>query len=42
MSIDLNFITGMMLGLEYVQDPEEEVNYLVVDILFVRLLIGWI
>lgn len=41
MSIELNLISGIMLGAEYVFDPEEEVNYLVVDILFVRVLFGW-
>jgi hypothetical protein len=32
----------MMLGLEYVQDPEDGTNYIVVDLLFVRILFGWV
>jgi len=41
MMIEVSFITGMMLGFEYVQNPEDEVHYLVVDLLFVRFLCGW-
>lgn len=40
--IEVNFISGIMLGAEYVLDPEEEVHYLVVDLFFVRILFGWV
>lgn len=40
--IDINLISGIMLGLEYVQDPEDGTNYIVVDLLFVRILFGWV
>jgi hypothetical protein len=36
-SIDLNFITGLMLGFEHV--CVEDSNYIVIDILFVRIVI---
>lgn len=39
--IELSLIAGIMLGFEFVQDPEEGTNYFVVDILFVRVLIGF-
>jgi hypothetical protein len=37
-SIGLNFITGVMLGLEFVTDEEDK--YLVVDLLILRLTVG--
>ena len=40
--IELNFISGIMLGVEYIQDPEDETHYLVVDLLFVRILFSWV
>ena len=40
--IDINLISGIMLGAEYVQDPEDGTNYIVVDLLFVRILFGWV
>lgn len=36
-SIGANLITGMMLGFEYAE--VEEVHYIVIDILFFRLVI---
>jgi hypothetical protein len=41
MTIELSLIAGMMLGFEYVQDPEEGTNFIVVDFFFVRVLFGW-
>jgi len=41
MRAELSLIAGIMLGFEYVQDPDEGTNYLVVDIFFVRILFGW-
>jgi hypothetical protein len=41
MMIELNFICGIMCGAEYVQDPDEGTNYLVVDFLFIRVLFSW-
>jgi hypothetical protein len=41
MMIELSLIAGIMLGFEFVQDPEEGTNYFVADILFVRILFGW-
>jgi hypothetical protein len=41
MMIELSLIAGIMLGFEYVQDPEDDAHYLVIDILFVRVLIGF-
>ncbi len=40
MNIELSLIAGIMLGFEYVKD-ERDYNYLVVDIFFARVLIGW-
>ena len=42
MSIELSIIAGLMFGVEYVIDPEEDdVQYVVVDFAFVRLLFSW-
>lgn len=41
MIIEANLITGMMLGFELVELPEEECQHLVVDILFVRFVFSW-
>jgi len=40
MKLELSLIAGIMLGFEFVTD-EDDVNYLVVDFLFIRLLFGW-
>jgi hypothetical protein len=40
MKLELSLIAGIMLGFEFVTD-EDDVNYLVVDLLFIRLLFGW-
>lgn len=39
-SLGINFITGIMFGFEHYHDSEDEVHYLIVDILFIRFLIG--
>jgi hypothetical protein len=41
MIIEINLIAGIMLGAEYVQNPEDGTNFIVVDILFVRILFEW-
>jgi hypothetical protein len=38
MTVDLNIITGLMLGVEYV-DMEDGERHIVIDILFVRFVI---
>jgi hypothetical protein len=43
MIVDLNLITGLMLGFEYVDmEDEGEGRHLVLDILFVRVLITFV
>jgi hypothetical protein len=43
MLIDLNLITGLMLGFEYVDmEDEGEGRHLVFDILFVRVLVTFL
>jgi hypothetical protein len=37
-SIDLNFITGVMLGLEFVSDEESNSRHMVLDLLIIRVL----
>jgi len=40
MSIEANFITGLMLGVEYVEaGAADEYTHIVIDILFARFLI---
>jgi hypothetical protein len=41
MTIELSLIAGVMMGIEFVQDPEDGTNFVVVDFLFVRILFGW-
>ena len=41
MTIELNLITGMMFGVEYVYNPDEDEKHIVVDIAFVRILFSW-
>jgi hypothetical protein len=41
MKMELSLIAGIMLGCEFVQDPEDGTNYFVIDCLFVRVLFGW-
>jgi hypothetical protein len=37
-SISFNFITGMMLGIEFVTDEEEGSKHMVIDLLILRLM----
>lgn len=37
-SITYHFITGMMLGIEFVKNEEEESTHLVLDLLILRLM----
>lgn len=41
-SVGLNFITGMMLGIEFARDEDEEnpSKYMVIDLLIVRFVLG--
>lgn len=41
MRIEVSLIAGIMLGCEFIQDPEDGTNFVVVDFLFVRVLFGW-
>lgn len=42
MMLTINFITGAMLGFEYVQDHEfEDMHHIVLDLVIVRLLFTW-
>lgn len=45
-TVHFEFITGMSLGIEYVEpglfdDDEEEIHYLAVDLLILRLVFAW-
>ena len=42
MEITVHFITGIMFGVEYVDDDlEEDLHHLVFDIGFVRIMFTW-
>lgn len=42
MLIEMNFISGLMLGFEYVGAGEaDDESHLVFDLFFVRILISW-
>jgi hypothetical protein len=42
MEITIHLITGIMFGVEYVEDDfEEDVHHLVIDIGFVRVMFTW-
>ena len=42
MSVELNLITGVMLGFEYADFTDDGGDkFVVVDILFVRILFSW-
>ena len=41
MGITFNWITGMMVGVEYVYDEEEEVHHIATDFFIFRLLFSW-
>jgi len=47
MTIELNLITGLMLGFEYVdrsdeeQDDDYDGKYVVIDLLILRILFSW-
>lgn len=41
MIIQLHLITGIMLGFEYVDIPDEDDRHLVIDFLFLRVLFTW-
>jgi hypothetical protein len=40
-TITMNFITGMMVGIEYVFDDEDEIHHLALDLFIVRFLFSW-
>lgn len=35
-----NFIQGVMAGFEFVDDPDEDISWLVVDLFIFRIMIG--
>ena len=37
--VQFNFITGMMLGLEFFTDEEDDISYLIIDLLILRTMI---
>ena len=42
MEITMHFITGIMFGIEYVDDDfDEELHHLVFDVAFVRIMFTW-
>lgn len=41
MAISINTVCGVMLGFEFHND-EEGNNYLIVDLLLIRLIFGWV
>jgi hypothetical protein len=42
MEISIHLITGIMFGVEYVDDDlEEDLHHLVFDIAFVRIMLTW-
>ena len=42
MEITMHLITGIMFGVEYVEDDlEEDFHHLVIDIGFVRIMLTW-
>ena len=42
MMLELNFITGFMVGFEYVNIEEDDATHLIVDLGIVRLLFSFI
>jgi hypothetical protein len=42
MIVEANFIAGVMLGFELLNNPnDEEINHIVVDIFFVRIVLTY-
>lgn len=41
MTLQVNLLTGLMLGIEYVDMPELDEQHVVVDILFIRIVFSW-
>lgn len=41
MRLDVSYITGVQLGFEFLEDPEEPVKYFSLDLLIIRLLFSW-
>ena len=39
MVVDFSWITGMSLGIEFIEDTEDKYNYLVLDLLILRIMI---
>lgn len=39
-SLSINFISGIMLGIEFYEDPEDDLKLVVIDLLIVRIMIG--
>ena len=39
MNLSFEFISGAMFGIEFVWDEDEDINYTVIDILFLRILL---
>jgi hypothetical protein len=39
MSIELNLITGLMLGVEFYAPEDEDEKYLIIDVLFARFIV---
>lgn len=41
MRASLDFISGIMLGIEFVEDPDYEANYIVLDLFIIRFVFEW-
>lgn len=41
MTLQVNLLTGLMLGIEYVDLPEMDEQHVVIDILFLRIVFSW-
>ena len=37
--VDISLIGGIMLGIEFLEDPEENCFYIIIDLLIVRVII---
>jgi len=41
MTLQVNLLTGLMLGIEYVDMSELDEQHVVIDILFIRIVFSW-
>lgn len=41
MLVNFDFISGVMVGFEFIYDEEDDLNWLFVDLFIIRMMIGW-